>query len=195
MVGAQGRTKGPSVMALKRHARGPRPAGPVRKTVEVVVSGAIGMAVVLVLVFLLRAGSGGSVPDGGPTPQPAGSSADPAGHSVRTLSPAPVGYSASAGGAKPPPCAAAPCQSPAVTSTPSAPPAGGAAPGSSNTPTPGNPSSTPASTPPGLVGGAVGGVTGAVGGVTGAVGGLVGSLVGGVAGGLSGAGGDSTPKG
>ncbi|HEY3869144.1 MAG TPA: hypothetical protein VGM10_12370 [Actinocrinis sp.] len=164
-------------MALNRRDRGPRPAGPVRKTVEVIVSGAIGVGIVLLIVLLLRGNPGGVVPDSGPTAQPGASSADSPGRS-RTLSPAPVGYPTSPGTVRSTPCSAQPCQSsaPATTTT-------GAAPATSNTPATGVPSTTPASTTPGLVGGAVGGVTGAVGGVAGAVGGLVGSLVGGVAGG------------
>lgn len=167
-------------MALNRHARGPRPAGPVRKTVEVVISGAIGMGIVLLIVLLLRGSPGGSAPDGGQTAQPVTPASGSPSHSSRTLSPAPVGYPASSGDVRTTPCGTPPCQSSAPAG-PSSAPAGGGAPSPSNTPTPGVSSTTPASTPPGLVGGAVGGVTGAVGGVAGAVGGLVGGLVGGVA--------------
>lgn len=160
-----------------------REAGPLRKTAEVLASGAVGMLLVAGIIVLFHSGSSptngtGRLPDGGPTY----GSGDTNGG---TLLPAPYGAVAGGlgdGGPGGEQTGAAQVGSPAVatatvpsTTNPAnastAP--GGPSSGSSSSGAP-SPSSTD-----GLLGGVVGGVGAVVGGVTGAVGSLVGGLLGG----------------
>lgn len=172
--GPRGRISGAGVRSHRRQA------GPVRKTVEVLLSGAVGMALVGILLALLHVGSA--------PPASADQSPSPGSHATATAPaalPGPAsGQGSGIGGAtgvagsdtqSRSGAAAAAHQStapvPQSTSLGGASASAGGSRGASPSAAPG--SSSPA---PGLVGGAVGGV---VGGVAGLVGQLVGGLSGG----------------
>jgi len=168
-----------------------RQAGPVRKTVEVLLSGAVGMALVGILLALLHVGSS--------PPASAEESPSPGQHASATVPaalPGPAsgqeagiggaggnGMAGAAGGTQDRSGAAAAAHG--STAPASQTRAQGGASASATGSRSASPSAVPASSSPapGLLGGAVGG---AVGGVVGGVAGVVGQLVGGLSGGGSG---------